>query len=192
MTTLRRKFLAAGIPRAITEALYDLLSAYLTNTAPVVPSHPEIAQAVTAQIRIGIEFMPRGFLAREWTTTLESFQVERAEGKLKKVLNNLWLDFTDQLWRTRNKVAHKKESLSHQAADAQWKTQLEWFLTHPECIAPKDHWLLNFTTETIERMTSLVRKRLVTNLETVRKAYANELTLRSKGQRVITQFFQRV
>jgi hypothetical protein len=111
---------------------------------------------------------------------------------MRKVLSTLWLDFTDQLWRARNDVAHKKESFARQAEDAQWKTQLEWFLTHPEHIAPKDQWLLNFTTEAIEQMTSLVRKQLVTNLETVRKAYVNELTLRSKGQRVITQFFQRV
>lgn len=192
LKTLRRKFLAAGIPWAIAEALFDLLSAYLTNTTPVVPSHPEIARAVAAQIRIGVEFLPRGFLAREWTTLLESFLVDRAEGKMRKVLSTLWLDFTDQLWRARNDVAHKKESFARQAEDAQWKTQLEWFLTHPEHIAPRDQWLLNFTTEAIEQMTSLVRKRLVTNLETVRKAYVNELTLRSKGQRVITQFFQRV
>jgi hypothetical protein len=131
-----------------------------------------------------------GFLAQEWTTALESFLVERAEGRMKKALSILWLDFTDQLWRARNNVAHKKESLSQQAANEKWKTQLEWFLTHPEHIVPNDQWLLNFTAEAVDQMTSFAWKRLVTNLETVQKAYANELTLRSKGQRVITQFFQ--
>ena len=59
---------------------------------------------------------------------------------------------------------------------------------------PRTHcaWLLNFTAEAVDQITSFAWKWLVTNLETVQKAYANKLTLWSKGQRVITQFFQRV
>ncbi len=93
--------------------------------------------------------------------------MERAEGRMTKVLSILWLDFTDQLWQARNDIAHKKGSLSQQAEDKKWKTQLEGFLTHPEHIAPNDQWLLNFTAEAIDQMTSFFWKQLVTNLETV-------------------------
>jgi hypothetical protein len=183
---------ATGIPRVITDALYGLVFAYVMSTEPPTHSHPGIAQAIAAQIRIGIELIPRGFLAQEWTTLLETFSVERADGKMMKVLSTLWLDFTDQIWRARNDIAHKKESLSRQAEEETWKTQLEWFLTHPHSISPKDQWLLNFTAEGISQMTGHIRKRLVKNLERVQKVFANELSLRSKGQQVITQFFQRV
>ena len=192
LLNLRKKWLAAGIPRVITDALYNLLFAYLKRKAPPSHPHPEIARAIAAQIRIGIELIPRGFLAQEWTTLLESFSIGRTEGKMMKVLNSLWLDFTDQVWRARNDIAHKKESLSRQAEDETWKTQLEWFLTHPQHISPNDQWLLNFTSDGILQMTGYVRKRLVKNLERVRRVYTNEQTLRSKGQQVITRFFSRV
>ncbi len=70
--------------------------------------------------------------------------------------------------------------------------KLEWFLAHPQAIASRDHWLLNFTSEGIPLMTGYIRKRLVRNLERVQKVFAHELTLRGTGQRVITQFFHRV
>ena len=192
MLNFRQKVLATGIPRVITEALYDLLFAYIQNNEPPTNSHPEIAQAMAAQVRIGLQFIPRGFLAQEWITLLETFSVERSDGKMRKVLSIIWLDFTDQIWRARNDIAHHKESLARQAEDETWRTQLEWFLTHPESISPNDQWLLNFTKEGIALMTSYIRKRLVRNLEKVRNVFANELSLRSKGQQVITKFFKRV
>jgi hypothetical protein len=192
LINLRKKLLTAGIPRVITDAFYDLLFAYLTRKAPPSHSHPEIARAMAAQVRIGIDLIPRGFLAQEWTTLLETFSVERADGKMMKVLSTLWLDFTDQIWRARNDIAHKKESLSRQAEEETRKTQLEWFLTHPQSIAPNDQWLLNFTAEGISQMSGNIRKRLVKNLERVQKVFANELSLRCKGQKVITQYFHRV
>ena len=131
-------------------------------------------------------------MAHEWTTVLETFSVERAEGKMAKVLHALWLEFTDQIWRTRNDIAHKKKSLTRQAEDESWRTKLEWFLTHPHSISPNDHWLLNFTMEDITHMTGYIRKRLVRNLEAVQKIFATEIALRGKGQRVITQFFPRL
>jgi hypothetical protein len=82
----RKKMIAGGIPRAIAEALYGLLFAYVKGTEPPSHSNPQIAQAMAAQIRIGIEFIPRGFLARDWTTVLENFSVERADSKMGKVL----------------------------------------------------------------------------------------------------------
>jgi hypothetical protein len=192
LLNFRQKVLATGIPRVITEALYDLLFAYIQNNEPPTHSHPEIARAMAAQVRIGPQFIPRGFLAREWITLLETFSVERSDGKMRKVLSIIWLDFTDQIWRARNDIAHHKESLSRQADDETWRTQLEWFLTHPESISPNDQWLLNFTKEGIALMTSYIRKRLIRNLEKVRDVFANELSLRRKGQQVITTFFKRV
>jgi hypothetical protein len=192
LLNFRKKTLSVGIPRAVAEALYDLLLAYIQGTDPPTHSHPGITRAMEAQIRIGIEFIPRGFLAREWTTVLEEFSVERADGKMGKVLSALWVDFTDQIWRTRNSIAHDKESLSRQAESESWRTKLEWFLTNPQTIAPRDHWLLNFTREGISQMTGYIRKQLLRNLETVQKAFAIEVMLRGTGQRVITQFFQRV
>ena len=184
--------IAGGIPRAIAEALYGLLFAYVKGTEPPSHSNPQIAQAIAAQIRIGIEFIPRGFLARDWTTVLENFSVERADSKMGKVLTNMWLEFTDQIWRTRNDIAHNKESLSRQAEEESWRTKLEWFQKHPQSIAPRDQWLLNYTNEGISLMTGYIRKRLVWNLERVQKVFATELTLLGTGQRVITQFFHRV
>ena len=59
-------------------------------------------------------------------------------------------------------------------------------------IAQQDHFLLNYTTDDIQRMSGCTRKKLAQNLETVQKALATEALQRKQGQGVITSYFKRI
>ena len=101
----------------------------------------------------------------------------------------LWLDFTDQLWRNRNEVAHATENLNSLAEAQHWADKLNWYLQHPESIARTDDFLLRFKTEDIQNMTAKVRCKLVSRLEIARKAFDTEKMQQDKGQTVIRDFF---
>ena len=69
---------------------------------------------------------------------------------------------------------------------------MSWFLDHPLAIADSDRFLLDFDEEDIQRMSGLVRKRRVTQLETALRAFERERKIRSSGQSVITDFFNKL
>ena len=94
----REKGMKLGIPRAIMEALSKMIYEYTNAKTPSIPVHEGIATAVNAQLKIGINLLPRGFIAKEWIQVIEDFSIERPERKVTAILKMLWLDFTDQLW----------------------------------------------------------------------------------------------
>ena len=110
--SLSRKGMKLGVPRAIMEALSKLIYDYTNAKTPSIPAHQGIATAVRAQIRIGLHLLPQGFIATEWIQVIEDFSIGRPERKVASILKTLWLDFTDQLWRNRNAIAHAKENLN--------------------------------------------------------------------------------
>ena len=174
----------------VMETLTKILHEYTNGLDPTTPTHPGLATAVEAQQRIGIHLLPRGFMATKWTDVLEEFLIDNPERKISCLLRMMWLDFTEQLWKCRNAVAHKHKNLNEQAKEETWAARLLWFLVNPHVLAAADRFLLDYEEADIQGMTGYVRKRRVQQLERVMKTYANERTLRTRGQSVITQFFK--
>ena len=178
-----------GVPRAIMEALSKLIYDYTNAKTPSIPAHQGIATAVRAQIRIGLHLLPQGFIATEWIQVIEDFSIGRPERKVASILKTLWLDFTDQLWRNRNAIAHAKENLNSLAEAQHWADKLKWYLKHPESIARTDDFLLRFKANDIQNMTATYRQKLALRLETAQKVFDMEKMQREKGQAVIRDFF---
>ena len=190
LIALRTKGLKIGIPRAIMEAISKLLYEYVNAKRLSIPDHPGIAQAVKAQIDIGIKLLPRGFLATQWITVLEEFSVDKPDQKIASLLKSIWIEFTDKLWHNRNRVAHQKGNQTNQEDAQSWAAKLAWFLDNPHVIARTDQFLLTFKRDDIESMTPQSRRSIAQQLETVQKAFALEKLHRLNGQSVISDFFK--
>ena len=73
--------------------------------------------------------------------------------------------------------------------DYESSEQLKWYLRNVQFIAPWDQFVLEYTEDGIEQMSSYVKTRLVKNLETLQKVYAEERLTADKGQSIIRRFF---
>ena len=141
----RTKGIAAGIPRAIMEAICSLLYAFIHGTEVTMPDHPGIAAAVMEQLAVGLRLLPRGYLVSSWLDGLEEFGTQNPESRLSGLLKRLWLEFTDQIWRNRNEIMHSIDSNTRQQ-DEDWKTaKLKWYLKNVQVIAPWDRFVLEYT-----------------------------------------------
>jgi hypothetical protein len=186
----RTKGIAAGIPRAIMEAICSLLYAFIHETEVTIPEHPGIAAAVKAQLSVGLRLLPRGYLVTDWLDVIEEFGVQNPESRLSGLLKRLWLEFTDQIWRNRNEVMHSADSNTRQQEDDLKAEKLKWYLRNIHIIAPWDRFVLEYTEESVELMSSYVKSRLVRNLETLQKVYAEERLTAEKGQSIIRKYFR--
>ena len=187
----RKKGIAAGIPRAIMEAICNLLYSFIHDTEVTIPEHPGIATAVKAQLSVGLRLLPRGYLVTEWLDVIEEFGTQNPESRLSGLLKRLWLEFTDQIWRNRNEVLHSADSNARQREDDLKTEKLKWFLRNTEVIAPWDRFVLEYTEESIEIMSSYVKSRLVKNLETLQKVYTEERLTAGKGQNIKRKYFRK-
>lgn len=186
----RTSGISAGIPRAIMEAFSGLLYAFIHGTEVHLPEHPGIAAAVEAQLEIGLRLLPRGYIATTWLEILEEFGTQNPDSRLSGLLKRLWMDFTNQIWKNRNEIMHSASSKTKQQEENQKAEKLRWYLRNTQVIAPWDRFVLEYNEESIDTMSSYVKTRLIKNLETLERVYAEERTIVDKGQRVIRQFFR--
>ena len=147
--------------------------------------------AVEAQLAIGLRLLPRGYLVSHWLEVVEDFGALNPESLLAGLQKRLWLEFTDQIWRNRNEVMHSANSNVQQLEEDQKTEKLKWFLRNVQVIAPWDRFVLEYTEESIEYMSAYAKTRLVKNLETLQKVYAEERLTVDKGQSIIRKFFKK-
>ena len=181
-----------GWPRPILEALWTIIHDFCEGQATTLPQHPQIREAVTAQLDIGINLLPRGFLSTRWLYLLEEFGVERPQSKITLFLHTLWFSFTLPLWQTRNDIVHRQENLHRQANLLNNCAQLRWFLDNPHVLSTSDHFLLRYSNEDIDHMTDRAQTHTLYHLEAARESNSLDLLNRQKGQHTITKFFKRV
>ena len=131
MEHLRKKGLKLRIPSPIISTWCSLLSSYFDGTPPVTQlGSPELQRAASSQISIGLQFMPRGFLSREWIPAMEAHGCQSPDRKLASMILFLWLDATDALWRVRNDIVHRSQNLNELAQEGMLDDQLQWYLSH--------------------------------------------------------------
>lgn len=134
LTSLRSSGLKQGWPRAVLDAIIQLLQAQLDASEPTLPSHPQIRRAVESQIQIGIHLLPRRFISRHWITVLEEFQVKFPRAKITSLLRSIWIDFSDGIWRARNELVHRRENEHRLASSKNYNSKLLWFLENTHVI----------------------------------------------------------
>jgi hypothetical protein len=190
INAVRSKGIAIGILRVIMETICRLIYDFVHGLRSPMPEHPSLGTAVRSQIDIGIRLLPRGFISVKWLHALEDFGVERPAQKFSKLLKMIWFDFTDSLWRNRNKIVHSGDSRTRQHEQETWVSKLRWYLDNTHVISPLDQFVFSYTVEGIQTMLGATRRQLVRNLERLERVYATELRVHVAGQGTLQYYFR--
>jgi hypothetical protein len=178
-----------GWPRAVLDAIIQLIQDHLDTTSPTLPCQLQIRQAVKSQIKIGLHLLPHGFISRHWVSLLEDFQTKYPRAKVTSLLCSIWIDFTDAIWHAQNKLVHQQENPHRLASAKSYSSRLLWYLENSHVIPRSGNFLLNFTAQDIDHMSTRVKRHTLHHLDIARKPYVIQLQQRQWGQSVLTQFF---
>lgn len=190
---LRKKGLKPGIPRPVLDALLVLLLSYFTETPPPIEfASSIISKAALAQITIGLQFLPRGFLTTCWINALESHGCPHPHRALASLIYFLWIEVTDSIWRLRNNITHDGMNLNTLAQERDTTDKLQWFATnYREVLAPHDFKLVEtFLLQPTDALTFRIKRQWLVHLETAQAAHAAHLLQPVRGQQLLTWYFQ--
>ena len=192
---LRKKGLKVGTPRVVMDTIVILIQAYFTGSLPPTSStSPSITLALETQIQIGLEYLPRGFLATHWIDALEEHGCPFPHRTLAHLVHTLWIDVTDSLWRTRNTITHNGVNLNTLAQERELDSRLRWYLLHyREVLSRNDYSLVdNLLLSPLDALSLRIKQQWIYHLDAAKVAYATSLSQPAKGQRLLTQYFRPV
>lgn len=189
---LRKKGLKLDIPRVVVEAMGGLLREYISGEE--LSHHDDVAlhAAVSAQRKIGLAMLPRGFVSGSWIPAMEAFGCPHPHRKLSSLIFHLLTETTDKLWRERCSLAHDKHSnLNDQAMSQSLNTQLLWYVeNYRHSISYTDHRLVSdLLPEAIPDISLRTKRQLLHHLDAAKAAYSLD-SLRLQPR--ITQYFTSV
>jgi len=189
---LRKKGLKLRIPYPVVSSLCSVLESYFNSTPlPTDFGSLNIQQAITAQLTLGLKFLPRGFLTHRWIDAMEAHGCDDPHPKLASLIYFLWFDMTDSLWRVRNEIVHKAHNLNQLAQEADIDDRIRWYLSNYRgVLSHHDYRLITRLSSTPLEVTPLrTKQQWLYHLETARKAFDNEKLTLAPGQRLLTHYF---
>lgn len=188
---LRKKRLEARLPRAVIDALYAVVrSFFLSSGVPDASRQLPLQRAVSAQSRIGIHMMIRGFVAAQWEIAMDELGVSKPDSKADTILRLMWEEVLTPLWNTRNDILHRQNNAFREVEGDRLAERIQWYFEHKqELLSVHDHHLARFDVATIHRMNCETRRQWVRHLDIARAAYENELAQRADNQPIITRYF---
>ena len=138
------------------------------------------------------ELVLRGFLSHEWVHLLVELGVDTAERKVALLVRQLWESMVMAIWKIRNRILHDNTNFTAELAHIQLGDRLLWYLQHQDALSHNDQRLIRYTREEVEAMDYRTKKAWIWHLDVARDAWTWERAILATGQRLITQFFQRV
>ncbi len=189
---LCKKGLSLGLPRAVLDGLFSLLTAYLNNTPSIRPVDPGIERAWAAQYRIGISMLPRGFVSSQWILALEELGCPHPHRKLASMVYHLLLDFTNKIWRERSSLAHESTNLNDLAQESAIDQHLCWYrLNYITVLSHHDFHLIDgIHADKLISASLRTKRQWLVHLDAARDVYAVECAVRERGQTCITDYFR--
>lgn len=148
--------------------------------------------AYKTQNRIGPLMLLRGFIAQEWIRLLVELGVDKAERKAALLVCQLWESLVTSIWKIRNRILHDNTNFTAELTHTQLGDRLLWYLQHQDVLSREDRQLARYTREEVEAMDYRTMKAWIRHLDVARDAWTRERAILETGQRLITQFFQRV
>jgi hypothetical protein len=188
---LRKKGLRLDIPRAIVDVLHSLLESYIHEGVPPSPSDPSLLTAVQAQLRIGRDMLPRGFLSTHWIRAMESMGCQQPHRKLATLIYYLWMEVTDKLWRERNALTHDSFNLNDQSNEQALVERLEWYQQNFRTVLARHDFRLveELKSTDIVDMPPRTKRQLLYHLDIAQDAFETERLTISNTQPLITHYF---
>ena len=189
---LRKKGLKLKIPYPVISAWCSLLSSYFDGIPPDIQFHsPELQLAASSQISIGLRFLPRGFMSREWLMAMEAHGCESPDRKLASMILFLWFDVTDALWRVRNDIVHHSQNLNELAQEGMLDDQLKWYLSHYRTVLSRHDYktATRYTVDDLDAIPLRTKRQWIHHLEVARTAFDQEKITLAPGQQLLTNYF---
>lgn len=182
------------IPEIILLAFIGLLKEFSTDSTHVYivpPGYPEVHEAVTDQRAIGLENMSVGFLATSWQNALSVEGAKIAARDIVLVLQTLWSTLCDPVWTVRNHILHKCQNFVSDADHSELLNRLVWYRDNQlQALAIRHRFLIDHDVEHITRWSTTHMKQRLQSLDTARQIYALECKQRSRGQGVLTDYYE--
>ena len=192
LTSVRSKGRALGITAIVVQAICGLIFEYYYGTPYVMKRRNNAVEAaIEEQRNIGIQFIPRGYLGKQWRQTLLAMNCENADRKLATFLYSVWVDSTDAIWRARNDIVHHGNNLNRQADESRIDRRLRWFkFNHQDVLARTDFHLTHYNPDELHVMPLAIKRERLRQLDIAQKAYALECKLKDAGLQKITRYFK--
>ena len=138
---------------------------------------------------IGLQYMPRGFLAVGWLDAIKATGARHPERKMNSLLRLVWNEVVLPLWYTRNDILHKKENKNKEREDNSLAERIRWYAKHRrDILSHHDRFLAEIDLSTLHRLRLETKREWVRHLDIARCALANEVKQRERNQRVITRY----
>lgn len=189
ITNVREQGIKQGLPTGFMTCVQQYLRYAILDQGDDLD--PDLNQIRVSQQAIGKMMFVRGYLSIEWLKLLRSMTGEHAERKFTRLIRILWDFLITPLWYTRNDILHRHSNYVTENTHSQLGDRLTWYTRHREELDRRDQFLARHTMAQIEAMTTSQRREWVRHLDAARTAWAKERTTLARGQRLITQYFQR-
>lgn len=191
---LQKKGLKLGTPRVVMDTFVLLLQAYFAELSPptISPSpHLRITLEAQVKIKIGLGFIPCGFLTTHWIDALNAHGCSSPHQTMAALIHTLWLGVTDSLWRTQNSMTHNGVNLNTLAQERETDAKLRWFLLHFWEVLSHHYYSLidHLLRSPLDNLSFQVKWQWLFHLEAAQAAYAAFLLQLVKGQCLLTQYF---
>jgi len=103
---IQRDYDSEKLPANFTRTFLQALRLASTAKSPTPISNKTLQITLDAQAHVGFYNMAVGFLATEWTKTLETWGVEHPQSTTTLLLAMIWDHLCEPLWTTRNNILH--------------------------------------------------------------------------------------
>ena len=181
------------IPRHVMEAFCRILKYEMGDTERAVSEMADnsIRRAVQAQQDIGLRYMCRGYLAREWIVVMKEAGTERIEQKMNALQDIVWFVIFDGIWETRNEILHKQENYYGREEESKLNTMIRWYVDHKyEVLQWGDQFLANIDLTRLQHMRRETKRKWIKHVEMARRRGEIERRQRRKNQTVLTSYFK--
>lgn len=140
---------------------------------------------------IGLEFLPRGFLAVGWFDAIAATGANHPQRKLDALQKMVWFDVVLPLWYERNTVMHGRSSRNSAKEDESLNERIAWYVSHKrELLAHHGVFLASVAVDlyTIRRKSRSTKRESRRHLDIARVAHTNGCKLLASKQNFITRF----
>ena len=184
--------LQASIPSPIIDALisiFEHICGY--STLRNNWTSPAICRAVESQQQIGLHRMALGLFSIEWNYALAFYNVKEPQTEMEMIIDAVWEDLCDPVWRERNSINNDTGSFTHINEAKTLREKLQWYYDHQdEAFDYRHRFLVSYNRTTLQKLTRNTMRELVSQLDAAHKYHTTELSQLSKNQMTIISWIE--
>ena len=114
--------------------------------AQTIAARPSVATAIKSQTRLGVDFLLRGILTKDWLPAMIEMSRDHPEQRLAHLQVGLWKVLFGSVWDNRNTILHGKSSLTDKYERRKLLDELaEWRQNSARRLGANQQYLIDYT-----------------------------------------------